>query len=111
MSGEQDPRGPHGASGGAGRESQSEAQALRSFEHGSSGATADRAVNGRRHPEDAGVDSPYARPAVPLADGEKPDQLAEKKAAVGDDFEAGLDEAMEESFPASDPPSYSPRRG
>jgi hypothetical protein len=77
----------------------------RALEHGSSGSTADLAVEGRPRLDDRFVDAPYARPAEPIAEGEKVDQLAEKKAVVGDAHEALIDEAVEESFPASDPPS------
>jgi hypothetical protein len=77
----------------------------RALEHGSSGSTADLAVEGRPRLADRFIDAPYARAAEPLPDGERLDQLAEKKAVVGDDAEALLDEAIEESFPASDPPS------
>ena len=86
-----------------------EARELRAFEHGSSGATADFAVDGRPRREDALVEAPYSRPAEPLADGECPDQLAEKRALAEDDLETRVDEASEESFPASDPPSFMAR--
>lgn len=77
----------------------------RAFEHGSSGATADFAPDGRPRWEDCSAEAPYARAARPLAPDEKPDQLAEKRAASGSQMDALLDEASEESFPASDPPS------
>lgn len=49
-------------------------------------------------------DAPHARPARhTLADAEKPDQLKIKDAE--DRQEALIDEGVEESFPASDPPS------
>jgi len=72
-------------------------------------ATADLAVEGRPNLKDSAVDAPYSRPAPPLEDGRRLDQLAEKKEAVGDADEALIDEAVEESFPASDPPSITPR--
>jgi hypothetical protein len=59
----------------------------------------------RRAPEDV----PYARPAEPIPKGETVDQLAERKREVGDDVEALIDETVEESFPASDPPSFQPQ--
>jgi len=83
---------------------QNEAEAKRAFAHGSSGCTADMAVEGQVRPEDRHVDAPHARPAAePLKDGEKHDQLAEKAAEAEDRQEALLDEAIEETFPSSDP--------
>jgi hypothetical protein len=93
-------------------DSSREREERRAFEHGSSGATADFATDGRPRREDASVEGPYARPATPLAPGEVPDQLAEKKRACAEgETQALLDEASEESFPASDPPSPSRGRG
>lgn len=46
-----------------------------------------------------------ARSATPLADGEKPDQLARNLDQAENRQEALIDESLEESFPASDPPS------
>jgi hypothetical protein len=79
----------------------------RAHEHGCSGSTAKSAVEGRPRLEDRFIDAPYARPAPPIREGETVDQLAEKKAVVGDAREALIDEAVEETFPASDPPSAS----
>jgi hypothetical protein len=73
------------------------------FTHGSSGATADMAVEGQVKHEDKHIDAPHARPAEPLPDGEKHDQLADKEACAEDRQEALVDEAVEETFPASDP--------
>jgi hypothetical protein len=86
-----------------------EAQKLRAFEHGSSGATADFAVEGRPKRSDASVEAPSARPAEPVGAGDALDQLAEKRALTEDDLEMRIDEASEESFPASDPPSFAAR--
>ncbi|THD80890.1 MAG: hypothetical protein E7812_05590 [Phenylobacterium sp.] len=73
------------------------------FTHGSSGANADMAVEGSVKHEDRHIDVPHSRPAEPLAEGEKHDQLAEKEARAEDRQEALLDEAIEETFPGSDP--------
>lgn len=75
----------------------------RAFTHGSSGATADMAVEGLVKHEDKHIDVPHARPAEPLADDQKHDQLADKEACAEDRQEALLDEAIEETFPGSDP--------
>lgn len=82
---------------------QTEAEAKRAFTHGSSGATADMAVEGSPKPEDRHIEVPHARQAEPLPEDEKCDQLAEKKAKAESDQEALLDEAIEETFPGSDP--------
>ena len=47
--------------------------------------------------------APESRPAEPLEEGEKFDHLAEKEARAEDRQEALLDEAIEETFPGSDP--------
>lgn len=49
--------------------------------------------------------SPTSRKVEPLAEGEKLDHLAEHLAQAEDRQEALIDESLEESFPASDPPS------
>ena len=83
---------------------QTEEQAKRSFSHGSSGATSDmasdpqKAVEEHRH-----IDAPASRQVEPLAEGEKHDHMAEREAAAEDRQEALLDEAIEETFPGSDP--------
>lgn len=77
------------------------------FEHGSSGSTADMAVEGVPRLQDRFEDVPPSRPARPLKRGEKPDQLSEKAKASGSREEARLDEAVEETFPGSDPISIS----
>jgi hypothetical protein len=83
---------------------QTDAEAKRAFTHGSSGANADMAVEGTPKPEDRHIEVPHARPAdTPLAEGEKCDQLADKKAQAENEQEALLDEAIEETFPSSDP--------
>jgi hypothetical protein len=83
---------------------QTEEEAKRAFEHGSSGSTADMAVDGQCKPEDRHIEGPHSRPAeAPLVEGEKHDQLANKAARSEDRQEALLDEAIEETFPGSDP--------
>jgi len=83
---------------------QSDAEAGRAFSHGSSGATSDmasdpsKAIEEHRH-----VATPHARPAEPLHEGEKHDHMAEREASSEDRQEALLDEAIEETFPGSDP--------
>lgn len=71
--------------------------------HGSSGATADAAAGADQRREERDPDAPYSRPAKPLAETEKPDQLADKEKQTHDHQEALLDEAVEETFPSSDP--------
>ena len=81
-----------------------EEQAKRAFTHGSASANADMAVEGQPKHEDRHIDTPHSRAAdQPLVDGEKHDQLAEKEAMSEDRQEALLDEAIEETFPGSDP--------
>ena len=82
---------------------QTEDQAHRAVAQRSSGSNADTAAGRRPKPEDRHIDTPHSRPAAPLADGEKHDQLADKEAAGEDRQEALLDEAIEETFPGSDP--------
>ncbi len=72
---------------------------------GSGAACADAAVEGKPQMDDHRSESPHARPAKPLADDEKPDQLAGKAKQGEGRQEALLDEGLEESFPSSDPPS------
>lgn len=72
---------------------------------GSGAAAADAAVEGHPQMADHRPEAPYARPAKPLGDNEKPDQLAEKAKVAEDRQEALLDEGLEESFPNSDPVS------
>jgi len=82
---------------------QTEEEAKRAFTHGSSGSTADMAVEHEVKPEDRHIDVPHAREAEPLREGEKHDHMAKQEAATGDRQEALLDEALEETFPGSDP--------
>jgi len=55
------------------------------------------------HQQAPADDEPYARSA-PRKEG-KPDQLCEDERAAENRQEALVDEGVEESFPASDPPS------
>ena len=82
---------------------QSEDEAKRAFEHGSSGATADMAVEARPKHKDRHIEAPHTRKAEPLKEGEKHDHMAEREEACRDRQEALLDEAIEETFPGSDP--------
>jgi hypothetical protein len=82
---------------------QSEEEAKRAFSHGSSGATADMAVEGQPKPEDRHIEVPHSRACPPSPDDEKHDHMAEKEAKSEDRQEALVDEAIEETFPASDP--------
>jgi len=74
---------------------------------GSGGALADGAVEARPQQAHHHPGTPHARRAKPLKRNEKHDQLAEKAAGAEDRQEALLDEAIEESFPGSDPISPS----
>ena len=77
----------------------------RHFTKGAGGAMADAASEVSPDPKDHAPDAPTSRRVKPLGENEKPDQMAEKEAASEDRQEALLDEANEESFPASDPVS------
>ena len=50
-------------------------------------------------------EGPHARPAEPLSEHKSHDQLAKRERSAEDRQEALIDESLEESFPASDPPS------
>ncbi|MGA0607060.1 hypothetical protein ACO2Q0_13785 [Phenylobacterium sp. VNQ135] len=83
---------------------QTEDEAKRAFTHGSSGATADMASDkGGAIEEHRHVEAPASRQAEPLKEGEKPDHMAQREAEAEDRQEALLDEAIEETFPGSDP--------
>jgi hypothetical protein len=83
---------------------QTDEEAKRAFTHGSSGATADMAVEARPKPEDRHIETPHAREAdEPLKEGQKHDHMADQEKQTGDRQEALLDEALEETFPSSDP--------
>ena len=83
---------------------QTDREAKRAFTHGSSGATADLASDPKKAiREQRAIETPATRPAKPMKEGEKIDHLAERAAEAEDRQEALLDEAIEETFPSSDP--------
>ena len=53
--------------------------------------------------EDRSFEGSATRPIEPAADGAKHDHLAHREAQAEDRQEALLDEALEETFPGSDP--------
>ena len=53
--------------------------------------------------EHRSFDAPATRPVEPHAEGEKHDHLAHRETQAEDRQEALLDEALEETFPGSDP--------
>jgi hypothetical protein len=64
------------------------------------------AVEGAPSHADKSIDTPHARPIDPPDDpAEKIDHLADKVERAENRQEALIDESLEESFPASDPPS------
>jgi hypothetical protein len=82
---------------------QTEEEAKRSFTHGSGGANADRAVEAIPVHEDRHIETPHAKQVEPLKEGEKHDHMAAQEKRAEDRQEALLDEALEETFPNSDP--------
>ncbi len=77
----------------------------RSFlEKGAGASNASAAAGGSPSPDLGDENAPHARPADhSLRSEEKPDQLSGQQAE--DRQEALIDESVEESFPASDPPT------
>lgn len=57
-----------------------------------------RAMEEPRH-----LDAPHIRAVTPEPEGKKADHMAEREACAEDRQEALLDEALEETFPGSDP--------
>lgn len=49
------------------------------------------------------IDAPHSREVAPLKDGVKHDHMAAREKRAEDRQEALLDEALEETFPGSDP--------
>lgn len=80
---------------------QTEEQAKRAFTHGSSGSTADMASDPQKAARH--IEAPPTRRVERTPDGKKVDQMAERVAQAEDRQEALLDEAIEETFPGSDP--------
>jgi hypothetical protein len=77
-------------------------ESKRAFTHGSGGAKADKAVEALAQ-EDRHIETPHSRKVEPLKEGEKHDHMAAKEKSAEDRQEALLDEALEETFPGSDP--------
>jgi hypothetical protein len=82
---------------------QTDDEEKRAFTHGSGGANADMAVEAAPIHEDRHIDVPHSREVEPLKEGEKHDHMAAQEKTLGDRQEALLDEALEETFPGSDP--------
>ena len=82
---------------------QTESEAKRAFTHGSGGANADMAVESAPIHEDRHIETPHSRIVEPLEEGVKHDHMAEREQSSEDRQEALLDEAIEETFPGSDP--------
>ena len=83
---------------------QTDEQAKRAFTHGSGGAAADMATDPKRAVEEhRTIEAPHKRRVAPAPEGQKVDHMAEREAAAEDRQEALLDEAIEETFPGSDP--------
>lgn len=86
---------------------ETEAEKLHDFEHGTSRATADMASDPpQANEEPRSFEQPATRRVTPTE--EKPDHMAAREAEAEDRQEALLDEAIEETFPGSDP--ISPKR-
>jgi len=57
----------------------------------------------REHEEPRSFEAPVTRPIAPHPEGEKVDHMAARESHAEDRQEALLDEALEETFPGSDP--------
>jgi len=77
--------------------------ARRAFTHGSGGANADMAVEASPKHEERHIETPHARRVEPLKHGRKHDHMEAREKSVRNRQEALLDEAIEETFPGSDP--------
>ena len=82
---------------------QTEQEAKRAYSHGSGGANADMAVEASPIHEDRHIEVPHHREVAPLKPNEKHDHMAAREKTAEDRQEALLDEAIEETFPGSDP--------
>lgn len=82
---------------------QTDQEAKRAFTHGSGGANADMAVEAAPIHEDRHIEVPHARIVEPLEAGVKHDHMAAREESAEDRQDALLDEAIEETFPGSDP--------
>ena len=83
---------------------QTEEQAKRAFTHGSGQAASDMASDPKKAIEEhRHIDGPTSRPATPEPAGTKHDHMAQRESEAEDRQEALLDEAIEETFPGSDP--------
>ena len=80
-----------------------EQEARRAFSHGSGGANADMAVEAAPIHEDRHIETPHHREVAALKPDEKHDHMAAREKKAGNRQEALLDEAIEETFPGSDP--------
>jgi hypothetical protein len=75
----------------------------RAFTHGSGGANADMAVEAAPVHEDRHIETPHHREVEATKHDEKHDHMAAREKSAEDRQEALLDEALEETFPGSDP--------
>lgn len=83
---------------------QTEDEKQRAFSHGSGQAASDMASDPKKAVEEhRHIEGPTTRPIAPEPEGEKHDHMAAREAEAEDRQEALLDEAIEETFPGSDP--------
>jgi len=83
---------------------QTEEEAQRAMSHGSAAAASGMASDPEHQIEEHRTfKGPHARPIEPTPEGQKHDHMAKREAEAEDRQEALLDEAIEETFPGSDP--------
>ena len=83
---------------------QTEEEAQHAMSHGSSAATSSMASDPEKAVEEHRTfKGPQTRPVEPTPAGQKHDHMAKREAEAEDRQEALLDEALEETFPSSDP--------